>query len=115
MSDHWIQGAIKHPGALHRELGVPQGQKIPAKKLAAARHSKNPTLRRRANLARTSVVCTDDKMPKDMAGVMHEFKHGQLHSGSKHGPVVKNRKQAIAIGLSEQRQLRRSPSRRRGR
>ena len=33
---HWIQGAVKHPGALHRELGVPQGQKIPAKKLAAA-------------------------------------------------------------------------------
>ena len=44
-------------------------------------------------------------MPKDMEGVMHEFKHGELHSGSKKGPVVKNRKQAIAIGLSEQRQL----------
>lgn len=26
----WIKGAIKHPGALHRALGVPQGQKIPA-------------------------------------------------------------------------------------
>src|SRR5581483_7934045 len=33
---NWIQGAIKHPGALHSELGVPQGQKIPPKKLAAA-------------------------------------------------------------------------------
>ena len=44
-------------------------------------------------------------MPKDMPGVMHEFKHGQLHSGSSKGPVVKNRKQAIAIGLSEQRKL----------
>jgi hypothetical protein len=44
-------------------------------------------------------------MPKDMAGVMHEFKHGELHSGSSKGPVVKNRQQAIAIGLSEQRQL----------
>jgi hypothetical protein len=49
----WIQKAIKHPGALHRQLGVPQGQKIPAKKLAAAAHSSNPTLRRRANLAKT--------------------------------------------------------------
>jgi hypothetical protein len=38
---------------LHRELGVPEGQKIPAKKLAAAAHSDNPTLRRRANLAKT--------------------------------------------------------------
>lgn len=32
----WIQGAIKHPGALHKDLGVPQGKKIPAKKLKAA-------------------------------------------------------------------------------
>lgn len=36
-------------------------------------------------------------------GTMHEFKHGTLHSGSKHGPIVKSRKQAIAIGLSEER------------
>ena len=35
--------------------------------------------------------------------VMHKFKHGQLHSGSKHGKTVKNRKQAIAIMLSEKR------------
>lgn len=34
---------------------------------------------------------------------MHEFKEGILHSGSKKGPVVRNRKQAIAIGLSEQK------------
>jgi hypothetical protein len=32
---------------------------------------------------------------------MHEFKHGTLHSGSKHGPKVTNRKQAVAIALSE--------------
>ncbi len=38
-----------------------------------------------------------------MAGVMHEFKEGKLHSGTKDGPQVSNRKQAIAIGLSEQR------------
>jgi hypothetical protein len=35
--------------------------------------------------------------------VMTEFKEGVLHSGSKRGPKVKNRKQAIAIALSEQR------------
>lgn len=34
---------------------------------------------------------------------MDEFKKGKLHSGSKKGPVVQSRKQAIAIGLSEQR------------
>jgi len=32
----WIKSAIKHPGALHRELGVPEGEKIPAAKLERA-------------------------------------------------------------------------------
>ncbi len=35
--------------------------------------------------------------------VMSKYKHGELHSGSKSGPPVKNRKQAIAIMLSEKR------------
>ena len=35
--------------------------------------------------------------------VMHEFKEGHLHSGSKKGPSVTNPKQAIAIALSEAR------------
>jgi hypothetical protein len=35
--------------------------------------------------------------------VMKEFKSGKLHTGSKKGPVVKSKKQAIAIALSEQR------------
>lgn len=46
--------------------------------------------------------------PKTKAGkaakvgkVMHEYKMGELHSGSKSGPAVKSRKQAIAIALSE--------------
>ena len=33
---NWIAGAIKHPGALRKELGAKEGQPIPAKKLAAA-------------------------------------------------------------------------------
>lgn len=39
---------------------------------------------------------------KNVGDAMHEFKEGSLHSG-KGGPVVKDRKQAIAIGLSAQR------------
>ena len=35
--------------------------------------------------------------------VMKEFAAGELHSGSKTGPKVTSRKQAIAIGLSEGR------------
>jgi len=33
--------------------------------------------------------------------VMGEYKRGTLHSGSKKGPKVQSRKQAIAIALSE--------------
>ena len=39
-----------------------------------------------------------------MKPTMHEFRKGQFHSGSKTGPVVTSRKQAIAIALSEQDQ-----------
>lgn len=49
----WIQGAIKHPGALHKSLHVKEGKKIPESKLEKAEHSKNPTLRKRAQLAET--------------------------------------------------------------
>jgi hypothetical protein len=50
----WIQDAVsKNPGSLHRQLHIPQGEKIPEKKLAKAAHSDNPTLRRRAALAKT--------------------------------------------------------------
>jgi len=38
-----------------------------------------------------------------VAKVMREFKGGKLHSGSKHGPKVKSRRQALAIALSEAR------------
>lgn len=38
-----------------------------------------------------------DKMHK----VMSEYKAGKLHSGSKKGPLVTSRKQAVAVALSE--------------
>ena len=38
-----------------------------------------------------------------ISATMREFKHGQLRSGSKTGPKVKSRKQAVAIALSEKR------------
>ena len=53
MADNWIKGAIKHPGALHKQLGVKQGETIPSGKLQKAAHSDNPTLAKRANLAMT--------------------------------------------------------------
>ena len=53
MAEKWIQSAIKRPGALHRALHVPEGEKIPAEKLAKARKSDNPRVRQMAGLART--------------------------------------------------------------
>jgi hypothetical protein len=41
------------------------------------------------------------KAQKKVSKVMREYGKGELHSGSKKGPVVKSRKQAIAIALSE--------------
>ena len=38
-----------------------------------------------------------------VASVMREFRSGELHSGSKTGPKVKNPKQAVAIAMSEAR------------
>ena len=49
---NWIKGAIKKPGSLRRSLGIKKGQKIPARKLAAA--AKKPgKLGKRARLAQT--------------------------------------------------------------
>ena len=48
----FIKEAIKHPGALHKELHVPIGKKIPAAKLAKAAHAKGK-LGKRARLAET--------------------------------------------------------------
>jgi len=52
MAEKWIQGAISKPGALHKEMGIPEGKKIPAKKLESA--AKKPGKEgKRARLAET--------------------------------------------------------------
>ena len=51
--EKWIQGAIKHPGALRKSLHVKAGEKIPEGKLEKAEHSKNPKTAKRARLAET--------------------------------------------------------------
>jgi len=42
-----------------------------------------------------------EKGKAKMETVMHEFKKGNLHSGSKKGPKVKDKKQALAIALKQ--------------
>ena len=51
--EKWIQGMHMKKGALHKELGVKQGEKIPEAKIKKAEHSKSPLLRKRSNLADT--------------------------------------------------------------
>ena len=46
---------------------------------------------------------------KKMGKVMHEYKAGTLHSGSKSGPMVTSRKQAIAIAMSEANKSKKKP------
>lgn len=41
------------------------------------------------------------KGEKKVSKVMSEYGKGKLHSGSKKGPVVTSKKQAVAIALSE--------------
>jgi hypothetical protein len=83
----WIQGAIKHPGALHKQLGVPQGKKIPAGKLAKAAQA-GGKLGQRARLAQT------------LKG-LHKAKGGEIcdNCGKAHGGSCK----MAAGGAAKQR------------
>jgi len=79
----WIKGAIKNPGALHRQLGVPQGQKIPSATLHAAAQ-KGGTLGRRARLAETL-----KKLRHSGGGTVRFAKGGTVRCGD--GCAIKGR------------------------
>jgi hypothetical protein len=57
MARKWIQKATDKMekkgtvGSLHRALGVPEGKKIPSAKMAAAKNSSSPAIRKKANFA----------------------------------------------------------------
>ena len=59
----WVQGAIKKPGQLHRDLGVPEGEKIPKSKIKAAEKG-GGKVAKRAQLADTMSKWKDGGMPK---------------------------------------------------
>lgn len=82
---YWMKKAVeKHKVKKNKKAEHKAGVKGDKKlhKMAVKRHKK-------------------DKIEK----VMKEFKKGELHSGSKKGPEVTNRKQAVAIALSEARKV----------
>lgn len=59
----WIQKAIKHPGALRKQLGAKPGKPISAKKLVGAA-KKGGTLGKRARLAQTLKKLPRHKGPR---------------------------------------------------
>lgn len=70
---------------------------------AAKRHESKESVRERTmEYGPKSKKTTKAIAAKKTSKVMKEYKAGTLHSG-KGGPVVKSRKQAIAIALSEGR------------
>lgn len=88
MAEKWIQGAIKHPGALHKQLGVAQGKKIPAAKLAKAAKA-GGKLGQRARLAETLKGMHHKGHKKEHykhGGEKHET-HGLHHGGGMHHEI----------------------------
>lgn len=54
-------------------------------------------------MANSVKVSDSPRARRKIGKTMGEFKRGKLHSGSKRGPRVKNRKQAVAIALNQAR------------
>ena len=88
----------------HEMMETPRMQK---EEMIQKRMVKGPAMaaRRdpRAALLQPMAMAKGGKVQAKMTKVMGEFGKGELHSGSKQGPVVKNPKQAVAIAYSEAR------------
>ena len=104
------------------------GEKYPSREAMVKHESKEtPSMRRQELVERSKVVAPRRRVPMaptspllalkqggsvdkgaaKMGRVLGEYKAGDLHSGSKTGPEVTNRKQAVAIAMSEARKARR--------
>lgn len=65
-----------------------------------AMHTKTKKVSKKTKATRYKSV---PKARTKIEKTMHEYKEGELHTGSKKGPIVKNKKQAVAIALSQAR------------
>ena len=92
--DHQQRPDKVHVHVLHGDLTIHEHDKIPSRTTGLMHEIKFGPVG--GNMVPANPFTS-------VAGVMHEFKHGKLHSGSKKGPVVKSPEQAIAIALSEKR------------
>ena len=53
MNKNWIKDATKNKGGLHKSLGIKENKTLSTKTIDKAIHSKSPTIRKQANLAKT--------------------------------------------------------------
>jgi hypothetical protein len=107
------QAATKAREAAFRKANSVEARAAAARAARAARSAPTRSLRPEPRMTINPVPMQDDGMVMAKKGgkvekVMREYKEGKLHSGSKKGPVVKNRKQAVAIALSEARRMKKS-------
>lgn len=102
------QAATKAREEAFRKANSVEARAAAARAARAARSGPTRSLRPAPTMTIMPVPMSDDEMVMAKKGgkvekVMREYKEGKLHSGSKKGPVVKDRKQAVAIALSEAR------------
>ena len=82
--------------------------KIPAPKATSITQDQKNALTNKIKSikeAKKAAMCEDTLEEGGMKKTMGEFKRGTLHSGSKTGPIVKSRKQAIAIGMNSEEKV----------
>jgi len=83
----WIKGAIKHPGALHKDLGVPQGESIPKGKIEAAA-KKGGKVGARARMALTLEGLDHKRTPGNDSdeATHHQMKNAMIEKAGEEEP-----------------------------
>lgn len=119
----YARGGYAKGGSCYAKGGITEketGEKYPSRK-AMVKHEREetPRMQREEVIERSQVkiparkmmpmieMKKGGKMQAKIGKVMGEYKAGELHSGSAKGPVVKSRKQAVAIAMSEGRKAKR--------
>lgn len=110
--DQLLQQMIAQAASTGRVPGIPQemgmpgmGSPMQSAPMPAPNARAVPVASQQPLLAMRRGGMTPGRQGK-IDTVMGEYKRGDLHSGSKSGPVVKNRDQALAIAMSEARKKR---------
>jgi len=95
-------GKVPEKGFEGSKMDMKQDKKLAAKHGMSLGDYEKSSIDRKHDAQQSMTGLAKGGMAK-VGKVMGEFKAGELHSGSKSGPIVKNPKQAIAIGMAEAR------------